>query len=129
MFGTRSLRVDLVDPDIKLKPTISSRALPLITFPAVHKDGSFAQVKVVGPLAEFEYLSRNNEVSKTFFHPCSLSDLTCRNRPATMALIPLCLIHLSLLTEQQFRMAVIVCFFGYCGSLAIPKKREITSRG
>lgn len=63
-FGSRSLRIDLVDPNIKFKPTISSRALPLITFPAVHKDGSFARVKVLGPLVEFEYLSRNNEVSE-----------------------------------------------------------------
>ncbi len=77
MFGTRSLRVDLVDPDIKFKPTISPWALPLITFPTTQKDSSFARVKVVGPLVEFQYLSRNNEVGITFFPLCSpvLSDM------------------------------------------------------
>jgi len=78
VFGTRSLRVDLVHPDTKFKPTISSRASldePLITLPTTHKDGSLAQVKVVGPLVEFEYLPRNNEVSTTFPPGSVISDM------------------------------------------------------
>ncbi|EDR11679.1 pyrolysin [Laccaria bicolor S238N-H82] len=64
-FGTPSFRADLVDPNIKIATTLSSRglfgSLPFFTFPHPQKGGSFAQVKVVGTLAELNYIPRNSE--------------------------------------------------------------------
>jgi hypothetical protein len=57
--------VDLVDPNIKITTTLSSRGLfdlPFFTFPHPRKGGSFAQVKVVGTLTELNFITRNNEV-------------------------------------------------------------------
>ena len=65
VFGTPAFRVDLVDPAIKFKPTIVSRGfhgLPFFSFPRPNKGGSFAQVKIVGPLFEVDFFPRNDEV-------------------------------------------------------------------
>ncbi|KAF9526557.1 pyrolysin [Crepidotus variabilis] len=76
-FGSASVRIDLVDPKIKFVPTISPtqpgrRATPddtgtIFSFPHHHDGGSFANVKIIGSLAEFTYVSRNDEVRRTFF--------------------------------------------------------------
>jgi len=61
-FGTPALRIDLVDAAIQLTTTYNRRGLdlaPLFTFPHMHPGGSFAQVKVVGPLASFDYIPRH----------------------------------------------------------------------
>lgn len=64
-FGTPAFRVDLVNANINFKPTITARALggfgPFFTFPHSHNGGTFAQVKIVGPLVEFDFVSRNND--------------------------------------------------------------------
>ncbi|PPR04383.1 hypothetical protein CVT26_004221 [Gymnopilus dilepis] len=64
-FGTPAFRIDLVSPNINFKPTITSRGLfeglPFFSFPSPHNGGSFAQVKIVGPLAEFDFVSRNDD--------------------------------------------------------------------
>lgn len=68
-FGTPQLRVDLVEPDIKIKTTLNQRDLTpvversLFTFPNNAKDGSFAQVKTLGPLTEFDFIPRNSDVN------------------------------------------------------------------
>ncbi|CAA7260648.1 unnamed protein product [Cyclocybe aegerita] len=61
-FGTPAFHVDLVDANTTFRPTITPRQLepPLFTFPRL-KGGSFAQVKTIGPLAELDYITRNNE--------------------------------------------------------------------
>jgi len=65
VFGTPSLRVDLVDANLKFAPTIKSRGLgqlwPFFSFPHPFKGGSFAQVKIIGPLLAFDYITRNSE--------------------------------------------------------------------
>ncbi|PPQ90634.1 hypothetical protein CVT25_006617 [Psilocybe cyanescens] len=64
-FGTPAFRVDLVNSNINFKPTITSRGFggigPFFSFPSPHNGGSFAQVKIVGSLAEFDFVSRNND--------------------------------------------------------------------
>ncbi|KAH9484892.1 Minor extracellular protease vpr [Psilocybe cubensis] len=67
-FGTPAFRVDLVNANINFKPTITSRALggfgglgPFFSFPSPHGGGTFAQVKIVGALAEFDFVSRNDD--------------------------------------------------------------------
>lgn len=69
-FGTPALRVDLVDAAIKITPTLSTRGLfsGWFSFPHPNKGGSFAQVKVVGPLASFDYIPRHVCLS-SFFIP------------------------------------------------------------
>jgi len=65
VFGVPAFRVDLVDPAINFKPTIVSRGfhgLPFFSFPRLNKGGSFAQVKIMGPLFEADFITRNNEV-------------------------------------------------------------------
>ncbi|KIM45535.1 hypothetical protein M413DRAFT_343058 [Hebeloma cylindrosporum] len=64
VFGTPAFRVDLVDPAIHFKPTIVSRGfhgLPFFSFPRPNKGGSFAQVKIVGPIVEFDFITRNDD--------------------------------------------------------------------
>ncbi|KAK0476848.1 subtilisin-like protease [Armillaria novae-zelandiae] len=68
-FGTPLLRIDLVESNIDFQPTLNSRALDpghFFTFPHTHNGGSFARVKIVGPLAELDFFSRNNEDPDTF---------------------------------------------------------------
>jgi len=66
-FGTPTLRVDLVDPKIRFSPTIplSARSTgslgPFFTFPRPHNTGTFAQVKIIGPLGELDFIPRNDE--------------------------------------------------------------------
>ncbi|KAG5644690.1 hypothetical protein DXG03_007913 [Asterophora parasitica] len=63
-FGTPQLRVDLVDSNIQLAGTINPRGLfshPFFTFPRPNKGGSFSKVKIVGPLAELDYIPRHDE--------------------------------------------------------------------
>ncbi|KAI0081943.1 subtilisin-like protease [Panus rudis PR-1116 ss-1] len=63
-FGTARLLIDLVDQNIKLKPTLNTRDVaPLFTFPQETKGGTFAQVKTIGPLFEFTFLPRNSDVN------------------------------------------------------------------
>jgi len=64
VFGTPAFRVDLVDTNIQFSETLNSRAdevRPMITFLHQHKGGSFAKVAIVGPLAELDFIPRNNE--------------------------------------------------------------------
>ncbi|PPQ89471.1 hypothetical protein CVT25_011997 [Psilocybe cyanescens] len=64
VFGTPALRIDLVDPSISLVPTLGKRGprgASFFTFPHKNKGGSFARVKVVGPLASFDYITRQSE--------------------------------------------------------------------
>jgi len=69
VFGTPSLRVDLVDANLKFAPTIKSRGIgqlwPFFSFPHPFKGGSFAQVKIIGPLLAFDYITRNSEARST----------------------------------------------------------------
>ncbi|PBK95398.1 pyrolysin [Armillaria gallica] len=68
-FGTPLLRIDLVESNIDFQPTLNSRALDpghFFTFPHTHPGGSFARVKIVGPLAELDFFSRNDEDPDNF---------------------------------------------------------------
>jgi hypothetical protein len=69
-FGTAKLRVDLVDPNVEFTPTIGPRDLlsgfPIFTFPDTLTGGSFSQVKVLGPLTQNNYLTRNNDDTSEF---------------------------------------------------------------
>ena len=63
-FGTPALRVDLVDAAIRLTTTYNRRDLisdlgSLFTFPLFSPGGSYAQVKVIGPILSFDYISRH----------------------------------------------------------------------
>ncbi|EMD33648.1 hypothetical protein CERSUDRAFT_159874 [Gelatoporia subvermispora B] len=68
-FGTPELRIDLVDADINFKPTIPTRDIDTrhvferetFSFPQA-SGGSFAQVKIAGPLFEADFLPRNSDV-------------------------------------------------------------------
>lgn len=63
-FGTPAFRVDLVDSNIKFTPTITARGfggLPFFSFPTPNKGGTFSQVKVLGALTQFNFITRNNE--------------------------------------------------------------------
>ncbi|KAF9467400.1 pyrolysin [Collybia nuda] len=63
VFGTPAFRVDLVDANIEFTGTLNSRAVdtgPFFTFPHSH-GGTFARVKILGPLAELDFITRNNE--------------------------------------------------------------------
>ncbi|KAF8971231.1 subtilisin-like protease [Flammula alnicola] len=67
-FGTPDLRIDLVNSNINFKPTITTRAFggsPFFSFPSPHNGGSFAQVKLVGALAELDFISRNDDDTST----------------------------------------------------------------
>lgn len=76
----------MVQPDIKIEAGLNNRALSdghWFTFPHLVKSGSFARVKVVGPIAEWNGVSRNNDVSTYFsdvMHspPQSLTYSDCR---------------------------------------------------
>ncbi|TFK18824.1 peptidase [Coprinopsis marcescibilis] len=64
-FGSPRLRVDLVEPTIRLRTTLNPRQLPRVdrprfTFPSRTRPGSFSSVGVVGTLGEYTYVSRNN---------------------------------------------------------------------
>ncbi|KAF9264125.1 subtilisin-like protease [Marasmius fiardii PR-910] len=64
-FGSPVLRGDLVDPNIKFSGTLNKRATldkPSFTFPKKGGGGTFNQVPTVGPLFEFDFIARNNEV-------------------------------------------------------------------
>ncbi|KXN90803.1 Minor extracellular protease vpr [Leucoagaricus sp. SymC.cos] len=68
VFGTPRLVIDLVDPNIQVQTTLNNSALsearelkPFITFPHPSIAGTFAQVKTIGPIAEVDFISRNNE--------------------------------------------------------------------
>lgn len=58
-FGTPILRVDLVDPNIKLATTLNQRSM--FTFPQAVKGGSFSQVKTIGSLIELDFIPRNSD--------------------------------------------------------------------
>ncbi|KAL0956650.1 hypothetical protein HGRIS_002782 [Hohenbuehelia grisea] len=64
-FGSPLVRADLVDQNITFVPTIQSRAInplsPSFTFPHPNKGGTFSQVKIIGTLAELDFIPRNNE--------------------------------------------------------------------
>lgn len=82
-FGTAAFRVDLVDPAIKFTPTIQTRALssfPFFSFPSPHAGGTFAQVKILGSLAELDFISRNNDVCPSYLPAAKVSSLTLRCR-------------------------------------------------
>lgn len=64
-FGSPLVRLDLVEPDIKVATTLNSRGLGdghWFTFPfPIKGSSSFAKVKTVGPLAEVGFHTRHNE--------------------------------------------------------------------
>lgn len=74
-FGSPLVRLDLVEDDIRYHPTLERRApggrpghghghhghTPLFTFPHRHGGDTFTSIKTVGTLAEFAWVSRNNE--------------------------------------------------------------------
>jgi Fn3-like domain len=74
-FGTQRLRIDLVDPNIKLPTTLNPRGpIPpppgssdghIFTFPSRTRPGSFASVKTVGSILEFTDISRDAEVRRS----------------------------------------------------------------
>ena len=75
VFGTPAFRVDLVDSAINFKPTIVSRGFhgsPFFSFPRPNKGGSFAQVKIVGPIVEFDFTTRNDDVRPLSSTPCTI---------------------------------------------------------
>ena len=59
-FGTRIFRADLVSKDLKLQGTLNQRGL--FSFPG-RPGGSFARVKTIGPLFEFDFIPRNSDVN------------------------------------------------------------------
>lgn len=71
-FGSAFVSIDLVDPGLSITPTIpptqpSRRDVPddtaaILSFPSPPETGSFADISVIGPLAELKYLTRNDEV-------------------------------------------------------------------
>jgi hypothetical protein len=67
-FGTPRLRLDLVGPDATLPAKVGPRAIPsdevhAFSFPERARPGTFATVPVIGPIFQFDYLNRNNEVT------------------------------------------------------------------
>ncbi|KAF5385811.1 hypothetical protein D9615_002603 [Tricholomella constricta] len=83
VFGTPVFRVDLVDANIQLAGTLNARAerhgAPFFTFPRPSSSGSFAKVKIVGPLAEFDFITRNNEAEDNGFNTLSFNSPTFAN--------------------------------------------------
>lgn len=59
-FGTRIFRADLVDKNLKLQTTLNQRGL--FSFPQ-RPGGSFARVKTIGPLFEFDFIPRNSDAN------------------------------------------------------------------
>ncbi|KAJ3530209.1 hypothetical protein NMY22_g8670 [Coprinellus aureogranulatus] len=62
-FGSRAVRLDLVDPDIKIETRFKRRGLPhghRFTFPHIGRPGSFSKVKTIGPIGEWDSVSRND---------------------------------------------------------------------
>ncbi|KAF8894316.1 pyrolysin [Gymnopilus junonius] len=55
---TLSARISLQADDHEQK---LFEGFPFFSFPSPHNGGSFAQVKIVGPLAELDFVSRNND--------------------------------------------------------------------
>lgn len=55
-FGTAILKVDLVDPNIKITTTLNQRDTA-----ASPKGGSASQVKTIGPLLEADFQPRNSD--------------------------------------------------------------------
>lgn len=60
--------VDLVDRDIQINTTMKARdvdsgARPFISFPTSSAPGSFAQVETIGSILEYDFISRNSNVS------------------------------------------------------------------
>ncbi|KAH8107723.1 subtilisin-like protease [Cristinia sonorae] len=85
-FGTPKLRVDLVGPNIKIKTTLNQRDISpvlersLFTFPNDAKGGSFAQVKTLGPLFEFDFIPRNSDVNDgSGFNAFGISNVFANN--------------------------------------------------
>jgi hypothetical protein len=76
VFGSPLVRIDLVAPDIKIVTNITPRPLlaraetdrprprPVFSFPwhPGRENGTFAQVKIVGQIEEFPFLTRNDDV-------------------------------------------------------------------
>ncbi|KAF9526569.1 peptidase [Crepidotus variabilis] len=90
VFGSALVTLDLVDPATELVPTIpanqpSRRNNPdnstiILSFPSPHDDGgSYASVKVIGPLEEFKYVTRNDEAGGNGFNLYNLTEPTFAN--------------------------------------------------
>ncbi|KAG6919367.1 hypothetical protein DXG01_006916 [Tephrocybe rancida] len=78
-FGTPLLRVDLVASDIQFTATLATRALhghPFFTFPHPTKKGTFAKVKTLGAILEYDYFYRNNEDEDNAYNLFSLETPT-----------------------------------------------------
>ncbi|KAJ7680615.1 pyrolysin, partial [Mycena polygramma] len=59
-FGTTKLRVDLVEKDIQLAPTIpASKRSPSIWWWSQSTAGTFGEIKTIGPLGELDYVPRS----------------------------------------------------------------------
>ncbi|OCH84198.1 subtilisin-like protease [Obba rivulosa] len=86
-FGTPELRIDLVDANINFKPTILTRDVgeshvferETFSFPQA-SGGSFAQVKIAGPLLQADFLPRNSDVDDgTGFNEFSFTEAIFSN--------------------------------------------------
>lgn len=67
-FGTPRLRLDLTSANAILPASVGPRAIPsdeghAFSFPEQRRPGTFSNVPVIGPIVQFDYLNRNNEVS------------------------------------------------------------------
>ncbi|RXW19777.1 hypothetical protein EST38_g6064, partial [Candolleomyces aberdarensis] len=91
VFGSPLVRIDLVDPDIKVETNIhprdGPRGHPYFTFPFQPGrgggGGTFAQVKIVGPITEFPFLSRNDDdLSGNGFHSFDVEEAVFANGTA-----------------------------------------------
>ncbi|THG94885.1 hypothetical protein EW026_g6671 [Hermanssonia centrifuga] len=58
-FGTPLLLADLVDPNIKITTTLNRRNG--LAFPQASPGGTFSQIKTLGSLFEFDFMSRNSD--------------------------------------------------------------------
>jgi len=64
-FGSPTVRIDLVKEDFNIKTTLNSPIAKRSWFSwwwtqGRSKEGTFAKVKTLGPLAEFDYVPRNS---------------------------------------------------------------------
>ena len=67
-FGTPRLRIDLVEPNIKIPTTLDPRGLEdppleghIFTFPFRPRPGSFSAVKTLGTIVEYTDMARNED--------------------------------------------------------------------
>lgn len=65
-FGSQVILADLVSANANITTTLNKRGFHSPWFPHPSPGGSFSQVKTLGPLLEFDFLPRNNDVRETY---------------------------------------------------------------